>query len=102
MWREPWFAFDRFSLARELVKGNPGLFNRGNHWRGLIEIAAELFKCSADRSLFQRWHLATLDHFAVFVLCACFGPEHHCAGIFLVLGHEQVLNLCPPPKCEKK
>ena len=41
-------ALDHFSLARQFVERHAALLDRRNHWRHLVEIAAEFFERRAD------------------------------------------------------
>src|SRR5207247_10565020 len=93
---------DYYSLKDKFVKSNAGVFDRGNHPRGLIKIAAEFFKRGANGFFVEPRHFALLDHLAFFVLRAACHCEHHRSGIFLILRHEEILNFCTAAEGEQQ
>src|SRR6266404_1457156 len=99
---EPWFPLDHFSLPRQFIKWDAAVFDGRNHGGHLVKIATKLFKGSANLIFIQRGNGPLIDHFSLSILCAGCDPEHERAGVFLVLAHEQILNLCAAPECEQE
>jgi hypothetical protein len=95
-------ALDDLSLPGEFVKGNATMFFCRNHRRQLIEIAAELFKRSANFG-FREWrHRSLLNNFALSILGVGCDPENKRAGVFLIFAHEQILNFRPSANGEQE
>src|SRR5438874_11486669 len=99
---QSWLALDRFSLAGKFVKGNSSVFDRRNHRRHLIKIAAKFFKGTANCVIGQSRNLARLDNVAFPVVRRRGDSERHCARVFLIFSHEKVLNFGASTKSQKK
>src|SRR5206468_9980691 len=81
-------ALDYFSLASELVEGHATMLFRRDHWRQLIKIAPELFKCGANLIFIQRGDCPLLNHFALSILRVGRHAEHKGTGVLLIFAHE--------------
>ena len=62
------FALDHFSLARQFVERHAALFDRRNHRRHLVKIAANISQTRRERGLGQLRHGPLFDHLARAVL----------------------------------
>src|SRR5437667_9107889 len=99
---KPRLALDRFPLARQLVKRNSSMFDRGNHRRHLIKIAAKFFESSANCVVGKWRNLARLDNLAFAVMRRRGDSKCHCAGVLLVFRHEEVLNFGTASQSQQK
>ena len=99
---EPGFPLDHFSLPRQLIKWDAAVFDRRNHWRHLVKIAAKLFKGGANLIFIQRGHRPLINHFSLSILRAGCDAERKRAGVFFVLAHEQVLDFRAAPEREQE
>ena len=95
-------ALDYFSLASELVERHATVLFRRDHWRQLIKIAPELFKCCANLILIQRGDWPLLNHFALSILRVGRHAEHKRTGVLLVFAHQQILDVCATPNREQQ
>ena len=91
---QAWLALDHFSLARELVQRHAAMLFCGNHWRHLIEIAPELFKCGANAIFIDLRDRSLLNHLSLTILCVGRDAEHEFSDVLLIFAHEQILDLC--------
>lgn len=89
---EAGFALDDFSLASEFVEGNAVFLHGGDHGRGLVEIAFELGEGIGDLLVGEGGDGAGLGDFAIGVLGVGGFAEFERALVFLVFGHEEVLD----------
>ena len=86
------FALHDLALAGEFVEGDAIDLHGADHRRDLVKIAAELVEGGLDVRAGEVRHGLLLEDFALGILRVRGGSERECAGVFLVLAHEEVLN----------
>ena len=91
------FAFDDLAFAGEFVERHAVLLDGGNHRRHLSEFAGEGIESLVDFRQGKRGHGFAFEHFALPVLGAGGRPERDGADVFLVLAHQQILDLGGAP-----
>ena len=99
---EPRFALDHFSLAGQLVERDAVLLDRAHHRRHLVKIAVELRERGVDLFAGQLRDRPGFGHHAVGILAAGGFPELEGSRVFLVLAHQQVLDLGAPADRDEK
>ena len=95
-------ALDHLALARQLVERHAALFDRRNHRRHLVEIAAEFFKGRPHLFLGQLRHRSFFEHLPARSWVSVVAPSDKRADVFLVLAHEQILDLRPAAEGENE
>lgn len=85
-------AFDLFSLARQFVERHSVLLDGAHHGGELIKIALECFECGLDLICGEFRDRLGFEDLAFLVLGGGGGSQRQSPGVFLVLGHEEVLN----------
>ena len=88
-----WLTFDDFAFAREFVEWYAVFFDGGDHRRHLFELAGEGIEGGVDLGSGKCGHFMGFEHFALTVLGASDAAKRHGAFVFLVLAHQQVLDL---------
>lgn len=96
------FALHLLALARQLVEGHAVDLDGGHHRRRLVEVSAERIKRSGDLVLRELRNRFLFDDLALAVLAVGGDAERQRADVFLLLGHEQVLNLGGIPDHENE
>ena len=86
------FALDGLASAGEFVERHAALFERRHHGRDLIKIAGIFFEGGFELFAGEVGHRFLLGDFSVGILRIGDGAELHGGGVFLILGHEQVLD----------
>jgi len=86
------WSVDGLAFPGQFVEGNPVFFDGGDHWRNLVELAGKLREGGFDRGSVQGGHRFGLEDFAGCVLGVGGLTQLEGALVFLVLGHEEVLD----------
>ena len=85
-------SIDHLALTGQFIKGNPVLFDGGDHGRDLIEFTGEFGKSGIDGRPVQGGDGFGFEDFACGVLGVGGFPEFQRALVLFVLRHEQVLD----------